>query len=158
MWLSSTSNRLWVSLVLARNRVRAFSTSFFWLAAFSRIASYSVTGCLWVYATEIFHINLELNKIIVLIIKHLMLTGVRMYACGSGITGKWLGMCDGWELFVPACRRFNCFWALCCCGAGREVRLSRRAYASMPRTLWPLLIRATTTSPMTGCVRPDSSQ
>lgn len=53
MWLSSTSNRLWVSLVLARNRVRAFSTSFFWLAAFSRIASYSVTGCLWVYATEI---------------------------------------------------------------------------------------------------------
>lgn len=46
--LSSGKNKLWVSLVLAANLVRALSMSLFCVAAFSRIASYSVTGCLYV--------------------------------------------------------------------------------------------------------------
>lgn len=48
-WLSSVLNKLWVSLVFARNLVRALSISLFCDAAFSLIASYSVTGCLWVW-------------------------------------------------------------------------------------------------------------
>lgn len=103
----------------------------FWDAAFSRIASYSVTGCLCV--------------------------DVLTYACGSGNGGKWFGMCDGSDCFVPADSRLSGLVALIGWGAGIFGSLWRLMYVVMPFIDMPRLTSDTTMSPKNGCVRPDSS-
>lgn len=87
--LSSVKNKLCVSPVFAMNLVKALSISLFCVAAFSRIASYSVTGCLCVY--KMLHNGLDDLKIIYynyIYIKSRKFTGVLIYACGSGKAGK----------------------------------------------------------------------
>lgn len=84
-------------------------------------------------------------------------TGVLIYAWGSGNEGRLFGTCVGCSFLTPAWSMLSCFGWEERSGAGSVEWLGRRACASMPLGLTPILTRARITSATIVSVRPATS-